>query len=52
MIRYIEIVDAVNRINGHREGMIDGLFLSQLVARLQACKEFDGTIESAIRILQ
>lgn len=31
---YMHVFDAVNRVNGHREGMIDSGFVNQLVSKL------------------
>ena len=55
MINYLNIVDAVNRINGHRDGVEFSTSEKQLVNSLkvyQSRGEFNGTISSAIECLK
>jgi hypothetical protein len=55
MITYKDLIDAVNRVNGHREGFEDSLTVKQLVLSLNVYKdrqEFDGTINSAKQCLK
>ena len=55
MITYIDVLDAVNRVNGHRRGLIDNNLVKQLTSTLKVYKrrkEFTGTIESALDCLQ
>lgn len=54
MINYTNILDAVNRVNGHRAGIIVSPLENQLTLSLLVYKdrgEFDGTIMSAIECL-
>ena len=55
MIMYTDLVSAINRVNGWRDGMEMGTLERQMSDSLQVYKrrgEFDGTVESAIRCLE
>jgi len=55
MLKYIEIVDAVNTVNGNRQRMNNDSTVNSLVCSLELYKdrgEFDGTIKSAKKCLR
>ena len=54
MIQYLDILNAVNRVNGSRDGFDMGHLERQLSQSLEIYKqrgEFDGTIKSAYEVL-
>jgi len=54
VIDYSDLVQAINRVNGWREGMIDSPLVAQLAQSLQVYKgrgEFNGTVDSALECL-
>lgn len=55
MITYLQVLDAVNTVNGHRKGLENGDTVKQLVKSLELYKdrgEFKGDIYSAYVCLE
>jgi hypothetical protein len=55
MIRYQDLVDAINACNGFRQAPVAGTLESQLVGSLRVYQrrgEFDGTVASAKECLE
>jgi hypothetical protein len=55
MIQYIDLVCAINRVLGWRDGIEMGSLEKQLSASLQVYQsrgEFDGTVSSALECLE